>query len=92
MKLINTQQYDHNDFVQNPNKYMLYRTARIAKKLPCPSRLKVGQVVNIRYYCTAKNHVRGSVDMPIYEVWDNSEEMKNTPDMLYACALKDFAL
>lgn len=91
--MINPQAYDHNDFVQNPGKYVLFRTARIAEAISSIPDLAVGRIVNIRYFTTQRNIPRGNVEMPIYHVWtDDNEDLKNSPAMLYACALEGFVL
>ena len=80
--MIDPQAYSHEDFVQNPGKYVLFRTARIAEA-----------IVNIRYFATQLNKVRGNVNMPVYQVWvDNHEDLKVSPTMVYACALGGFLL
>lgn len=89
----NPQAYSHVDFTQNPGKYVLFRTARIAEAFSSSPDLAVGQVVNIRYFATQMNKVRGDVEMPIYQVWtDDNEDLKALPMMLYACALEGFVL
>lgn len=87
------QPYDHEDFVQNPGKYQLFRTARIAEAISSLPELAVGRIVNIRYFATQLNKVRGNVGMPIYQVWvDDNEDLKAMPALLYACALEGFVL
>jgi hypothetical protein len=91
--MINPQPYSHEDFVQNPGKYALFRTARIAEAISSSPELAVGQIVSIRYFATQLNKVRGDVDMPIYQVWpDANEGLKAAPVMLYACAMEGFTL
>ena len=39
------------------------------------------------------NKARGNVEMPIYQVWiDSNEDLKESPAMVYACALEGFGL
>lgn len=91
--MINPQPYSHDDFVQNPGKYVLFRTARIAEAISSIPELTVGRIVNIRYFATQLNKVRGNVEMPIYQVWvDDNEGLKASPAMVYACALGGFVL
>ena len=90
---VNTSAYSHEDFQQNPGKYSLFRTARIAQEIPSSPEFAVGQVVNIRYFTTQINKVRNNVEMPVYEVWVGAADcLKTSPSMLYASALKDFCL
>ena len=44
------QPYSHEDFVRNPGKYLLFRSARIAVPLPWIPHLSVGDFVNVRYF------------------------------------------
>ena len=91
--MINSQAYDHRDFLDNPGKYVLFRTARIAEAISSSPELAVGQIVKIQYFTTRLNKVQGDVDMPIYQVWpDANEGLKAAPFMLYACALEGFTL
>lgn len=91
--MIKPQTYSHEDFVQNPGKYALFRTARIAEAISSSPELAVGQIVRIKYFTSRLNKVRGDVEMPIYQVWpDNNEDLKVSPVMLYACALEGFTL
>lgn len=91
--MINPQSYSHDDFVQNPGKYVLFRTARIAEAISSIPELTVGRIVNIRYFATQLNKVRGNVEMPIYQVWtDDNEDLRESPAMVYACALGGFVL
>jgi len=85
--------YSQTDFEQNPGKYELFRTARIAEAVYSIPELAPGTIVSIRYHITRLNQARGKVEMPIYLVWPaDNEELKSQPAMLYACALKDFCL
>lgn len=87
------QPYNHDDFVQNPGKYALFRSARIAEAIRSIPELAVGRFVHIRYFATQLNKARGNVEMPVYQVWiDGNEDMKESPAMVYACALGDFVL
>jgi hypothetical protein len=91
--MIDPQAYSHEDFVQNPGKYVLFRTARIAEAFSSIPDLSVGRIVNIRYFATQLNKERGNVNMPVYQVWvDNHEDLKVSPTMVYACALEGFLL
>ena len=85
--------YSQEDFEQNPGKYELFRTARIAEALYSMPELLPGTLVCIHYHTTRLNQARGKVEMPIYMVWTpDDEDLKSHPAMLYACALKDFCL
>lgn len=85
--------YSQADFEQNPAKYALFRTARIAEAIYSIPDLQPGTLVSIRYHATRLNQARGKVEMPIYLVWTaDNEDLKAQPAMLYACALKDFCL
>lgn len=94
MTRIKLQPYSHEDFVQNPGKYTLFRSARIAEPLHnIHPEFTVGRLVHVRYYATVLNKARGNVEMPVYQVWiDSNEDMKESPAMVYACALEGFAL
>ncbi len=85
--------YSHEDYQRNPDKYTLFRTARIAEAIPGMPELGVGQVVNIRYFATRLNRTRGNFVMPVYQVWtDDFEQQKKMPALLYACCLEGFVL
>lgn len=85
--------YSQQDFQQHPEKYKLFKTARIAQEIHSLPDLQVGQMVRIRYFDAKINTYRGSVRMPIFQVWtDNDMDLKACPAMLYAVALGDFAL
>lgn len=87
------QPYSQQDFEQNPGKYTLFRTARIAEPISSLPELAVGQLVYIRHFADQKNLGREGATMPIYSVWtEHSEALKQSPAMLYACALHDFCL
>lgn len=93
--MINPQAYSHKDFLQNPGKYVLFRTARIAESIPSSPELSIGQYVSIEYFTTRhnKNSKFGDVDMPIYLVSPHErKETKSDAVMLYACALEEFVL
>lgn len=91
--MIKPQPYTQKDFERNPGKYILFRTARIAKVIPSSPELVVGQIVSIRYFATQLNKARGHVEMPVYEVWpDDNKDLNGYPVMLYASALEGFAL
>lgn len=91
--MINPQQYSHDDFVQNPGKYAMFQTARIAEAIRSIPELTVGCFVRVRYFATQLNKARGNVEMPIYQVWiDSNEDLKASPAMVYACALEGFGL
>ena len=95
------QPYSHDDFVRNPGKYLLFRSARIAEPIPSAPHLSVGDFVNILYYTTSFNKGRGNqsspynVDMPVYKVWrtpKGGEKVREEPVFLFACALDEFLL
>jgi len=87
------QPYNHDDFVQNPGKYTLFRSARIAETIRSIPELTVGRFVHVRYFATQLNKARGNVEMPVYQVWlDSNEDLKQSPAMVYACALEGFVL
>jgi hypothetical protein len=90
--VIDPQPYSHDDFTQNPGKYVLFRTARIAETVSSTPSLTAGTLVSIQYYATQRNKVRGDVDMPVYLTWTDDADLKANPSMLYACALKGFCL
>ncbi len=93
MTKTNPQPYSHADFVQNPGKYALFTTARIAEAIRSIPELTVGRFVRVRYFATRLNKARGNVEMPVYQVWiDSDEDMKESPAMVYACALEGFVL
>lgn len=85
--------YSQQDFEQHPEKYKLFKTARIAQPIDSLPALAVGQMVCIRYFDAQINAYCGVARMPIYLVWvEGNEVMKACPAMLYAAALGDFVL
>ena len=91
--MILPQPYSHEDFVRNPGKYLLFRSARIAEPLPWIPHLSVGDFVNVRYFTTAFNKGCGDVNMPLYKVWKTPKDGdKVQEECLFACALSDFLL
>lgn len=86
---MSTKPYDQADFGKNPGKYRLFKTARVVEEVKSAPNLKVGEIYNISYYCTAINKARGDVEMPIYKVWVNDKEEST---LVYACVLGDFVM
>ena len=94
------QPYSHDDFVRNPGKYLLFRSARIAEPIPSAPHLSVGDFVNVFYYSTCINKGGGesspcNVDMPVYKVWrtpKDGEKVREEPVFLFACVLDEFLL
>lgn len=84
---MNLKIYDNTDFIQNPSKYTLFKTARIAEKLAQFPNLLIGEYVSIRYFDTRINSSCGNVAMPIYDI-----NVKGERGYVYACALSDFCL
>lgn len=81
--------YDHQDYINNPEKYKLYKSARIAH--PDNTELAMNLIVTIRYFASVwNNHYNDNI--PVYEVWAVINGVKTTPQKLYACALADFVL
>ena len=90
--MINGQPYDPEDFRQNPGKYVLFRTARIAAPIDSLPELAVGTAVAIRYFDTRLSAGRGSAEMPIYQIWSDGNLKKPATAMLYAHTLEGFCL
>lgn len=85
---MSTKPYDQADFEKNPDKYKLFKTAKVVEELSAPE-LKVGEVLRISYYGTAVNKAKAGVEMPIYKVWANDKEEST---FVYACVLGDFVM
>ncbi len=77
--------YDQTDFERNPDKYRLFKTARIAEALLAVDGYHVGRMVSIEYLDTRTNAaVAGHPVMPVYAV--------DGKFYLFARALADFTL
>lgn len=82
--------YDYNDFVVNPGKYELFRTARIASHVFTENGyadMQAGDFVGVRYLLTAYNPSRRRNE-PVYAVKHGG----TIRGSFYASTLADFVL
>ena len=82
---------EYTDFVQNPGKYELFQSARIAKHIFSnngDADLSVGQHVSIKFLAVCRNHLLRR-DEPVYEVKVGAGEFWG---YVYANALTNFVL
>lgn len=82
--------YNHNDFVVNPGKYELFRTARIASHVFTENGyadMREGDFVGVRYLLTAYNALRRRNE-PVYAV-KHGDAIRGS---FYASTLADFVL
>jgi len=87
------QPYCHADYLANPKKYRLFKTARLAVRVPTLTVYSVGEILRIKFLFTAKNKMQGNVEVPVYWVEPQRQTgANNQPVMLYANALGDFVL
>lgn len=76
--------YDHQDFVRNPGKYELFKTATVRNLIVNQDgEVKEGTVVGIRYCGSILNRLYNRTE-PVY--------MLSTGDMCYANNLHSFGL
>ncbi len=78
--------YDHQDFLRNPRKYELFKTATVARHVITENAvddMPAGTPVSIEYRCTARNQLFRR-DEPVYRVNGQSD--------IYANCLQDFGL
>lgn len=78
--------YNQADFEANPDKYRLFRTARVMEPVASVPSVRIGEIIPVKYFEARVNQLRGNVAMPIYEVADRYGEAH----YLYACVLGDF--
>jgi hypothetical protein len=78
----------------NPKKYSLFKTARLAVRVPTSPAFSVGEILRIKFLFTAKNKMQGNVEVPVYwvEPQHQTTGANKQPAMLYANALGDFVL
>lgn len=81
--------FDPKDFERNPEKYKLFKTARIAETIKSASRLYEGRMVKIRHFDNKINVARGKATMPVYAVKTDDDDEET---YVYACALRDFCM
>lgn len=82
--------FDHTDFVQNPKKYELFKTAEIAKNVFTnngENDLPEGEIVGIQYFTTARNQIYRRME-PVYSVTVNGKFW----GQVYANTLRNFVL
>jgi hypothetical protein len=75
---------EYSDYVANPGKYKLYKTARLAVDLPGTD-YKKGQYVSVRHFDDRPNAV--FIGSPVYPVYAVNEDV-----YLFGNALENFVL
>ena len=82
--------FDHKDYVNNPDKYRLFKTARISSSIITrdgEDDLEVGQFVAVSYLRSAWNQLRRREE-PVYTITTGGKVW----GCLYANALCEFVL
>lgn len=85
--MTNCDRYDHQDFISNPGKYKIFKTARVAGNIFTHNGeqdLAAGTFVAIKYLCTARNQMYRRNE-PVYSIIGHDRD-------LYANALSNFVL
>jgi len=86
--------YDKNDYFQNPGKYKLFRSARIARHVFTENGthdLKAGEFVAIKYRCEALNKMYGRYE-PVYTIVNTEHGVPSEARDIYANNLASFVL
>ena len=86
--------YSQKDYSENPGKYKLFNTARIARQiitLNGKDDLLEGTFVSIKYRCEALNKLYGRYE-PIYTITNTEHGVPSEARDVYANNLKDFVL
>jgi hypothetical protein len=86
--------YDKNDYFENPGKYKLFRSARIARHI-CTENgtndLAAGEFVSIKYRCEAFNKMYGRYE-PVYTIVNTEHGVPSEARDVYANNLASFVL
>jgi len=86
--------YDKNDYFQNPGKYKLFQSARIARHIFTENGehdLKAGEFVSIKYRCEALNKMYGRYE-PVYTIVNTEHGVPSEARDVYANNLASFVL
>ena len=86
--------YDKNDYFENPGKYKLFRSARIARQIITENGthdLKAGEFVAIKYRCEALNKMYGRYE-PVYTIVNTEHGVPKEARDVYANNLASFVL
>ena len=86
--------YDKNDYFQNPGKYKLFRSARIARHIFTENGtndLAAGEFVSIKYRCEALNKMHGRYE-PVYTIVNTEHGVPSEARDVYANNLASFVL
>jgi hypothetical protein len=86
--------YDKNDYFENPGKYKLFRSARIARHIFTENGdndLKAGEFVSIKYRCEALNRMYGRYE-PVYTIVNTEHGVPSEARDVYANNLASFVL
>lgn len=84
----NMQLYDSHDFERNPDKYALFRSARLCTPLTSSPDVQVGECLAISLFDVRPNPPMGAAAMPLYMATRSNGDIH----YLFACALADFTL
>ena len=80
----NAMKYDHQDFINNPTKYALFKTAKVKNTIiNTEATTQAGTIVGLQYLGTSRNQLMRRQE-PIYKL--------STGDLCYAYNLSDFCL
>jgi len=86
--------YDKNDYFENPGKYKLFRSARIARHIFTENGandLAAGEFVSIKYRCEALNRMYGRYE-PVYTIVNTEHGVPSEARDIYANNLASFVL
>ena len=86
--------YNPKDYFENPGKYKLFRSARIARHVFTENGtadLAAGEYVSIKYRCEALNRMYGRYE-PVYTIVNTERGVPSEARDVYANTLTNFIL
>ena len=86
--------YSQKDYSENPKKYQLFKSARIARQIITENGeddLNAGEFVSIKYRCEAFNRMYGRYE-PVYTITNTERGIPTESRDVYANNLTNFVL